>query len=235
MSDLLRVLEQSPCLEDIFIDVEGPDGTSPSGNTVVLEKLFRLEVTSSDHLGQFFEQVKLPGLAHMVIHGIGNWPEGSFKSLLSRSSCALKLLGFSEVVISGEQVIACLQLKACETIEHFGLAECGAEEVFTADPLVEYLTFRGVPHPNARLQAIELVHIKATDGLLAALAESRILPFPPLPPDAVPPSHLTKFRFSLSEGHALSQYSHPRDNLRFADLERNYPGIELIWKDDLEE
>ncbi|KAJ6584667.1 hypothetical protein B0H19DRAFT_1106000 [Mycena capillaripes] len=235
MFKVFQILEQAPNLENISLDVDGPAVTSSTGNVLVMKSVSRIEVTSSDHLGQFLEQVALPGLVDFAIHQIVNWPEAEFISFLSRSACALRSLHFYDVQISQEQLIACLRYKAFNTLESLFVWECDPP----ASALLQYLTYHGHPFPNPSLKAIELGNIHATDGLLSTLVESRLSTATGLPSGVPTPALLNRIQFSFVDGAFASEnFTHVEDWKRLREIERTSRDtrLELVWPDsDLEQ
>lgn len=227
MFDALQILERAPGLQDISFDVDGPSAISPTGKVLVMGAVSRLEITSTDHLGEFLEQIEMPGLEELGIHQIVNWPEAEFRSFLARSSCVLRVLDFYVVQIAEDQVIACLQQKACNMLEGLVVSEC----LPPANALLEHLTYREHPFPNPHLKWIELLNLQSTDGLFSAFAESRVVLRDGGLPSGVPaPTRLGKLRFSFFEGTIVSEeISHRNDCERLRKLDDAYPELDLIW------
>ncbi|KAJ7164698.1 hypothetical protein C8R43DRAFT_988052 [Mycena crocata] len=224
MFEVLQVMEQATGLEDGSFDVIGPNATCSTGKTLVMSKMWRLEVTSPDHLGEFLDQLELPCLADISMHQIANWPEEQFNSFLSRSSCALQKLEFHEVDIFEDQLIECLRKKACNTLEHL----IGVNIIPPASRLIQHLTYRSSPYPNPRLETIVLGNVEAEDGLFAALLESRVVK---TTRDANgPPCAVRTAGFSFIEGaHHSRETTHLEDWRRLRILERMCPDLTLIW------
>ncbi|KAJ7718128.1 hypothetical protein DFH07DRAFT_336872 [Mycena maculata] len=228
MSDVLQILEHAPSLQDISFDVGGPATTCSSGKVLVMAAVSRLEITSTDHLGDFLEQIELPALKEIGIHQIANWPDAAFRSFISRSSCILKILEFYDVEISENQIIGCLQDKVCNMLEGLVVSECDPPAL----GLLQHLTYRQHPFPNPHLTSIVLANLQAPDGFLAALVESRMSPpVTELPANAPTPARLARMRFSFIEGPG--SVTHINDWSQLQDLYKAYPELELIWPEDL--
>lgn len=95
---------------------------------------------------------RISGLENIGIHQIDHWPDADLCSFLSRSSCALTSLDFYDVYISQEQIIACLQHKACNTLESLAVRQCFPP---VATALLRHLTCHRHLLPNINLRAIE--------------------------------------------------------------------------------
>ncbi|KAJ7645641.1 hypothetical protein DFH06DRAFT_1212014 [Mycena polygramma] len=232
MYKVFLILEQAPDLENISLDIDGPAVTSSSGDVLCMKSVSRIEITSSEYLGQFLEQIQFPGLTDCAIHQIVNWPEAEFFSFLFRSSCHLTALHFYSVQISQEQLIKCLQHKACSTLEALSIWECHDPP---ASVVLQYLTYRDHPFPNPNLNSIELGNIQATDGLLSTLVESRLpTNVIEVPSGVATPARLNKFQFSFVEGVVASQITHVQDWGRLRDIERMHDpkDLEVIFPDD---
>lgn len=225
MATVFQVLELVPGLQNISFDVEGPAVTSSAGNILVLKSISRMQLTSAEHLGEFLERTEFPALDDIFIHQIFNWPEAAFRSFLSRSSCALTSLDLYDVHISEDQIIACLQHKACNTLETFAVGGC---EPPTADAFLQHLTCREYPFPNPCLKSIELGDIHAGDGLLSALVESRLFRNGfAIPLGGTPPTTLTKVQFSFVEGLFISQMNTHREDWKH--LGEMKSELEIEW------
>ncbi|KAJ7828086.1 hypothetical protein B0H13DRAFT_2118428 [Mycena leptocephala] len=235
MSKMFEILEHASGLQNLSLDVAGPSVTSSTGNVLVNKSVSRMEITSNEYLGQFLDQTEFPGLVHLAIHQIFHWPEAEFRSFLSRSSCVLNALDFYDVHISQEQIIACLQYKACITLESLVVWECEPE----AHALLQYLTYHGHPFPNPHLKSIELGYMVAPDGLLSSLVESRLFTTTIALPSSVPtPARLSKVRFSFMEGPVLGEtLLHTEDWKRLRELETRVPDseLEIFWPEEEEE
>ncbi|KAJ6466387.1 hypothetical protein C8R45DRAFT_488085 [Mycena sanguinolenta] len=230
MSTVFQVLELIPALRSISFDVEGPAVTSSTGNILVIKSIEILQITSPDVLGEFLQQTEFPGLVDAFVHQIVNWPHAEFCSFLSRSSCALTSLDFYDIHMSQDQIIACLQHKACNTLESFALGECDPP---AASFLLQYLTYHDHPFPNPNLKAIELMEIQAMDGILSDFVESRLSPnLVGLPAGVPAPARLDKIQFSFVEGTALSaSITHLEDWRRLRVMEST---LEIEWPDEVE-
>jgi hypothetical protein len=127
--------------------------------------------------------------------------------------------------ISDEHIIACLSHKACDSIESISIAEPDDDFLvgFRVDTLVKYLTYQG-PFVLPALRKIDLLNVLATDGLIATLAESRILPSLDLPEDVAPPAQLTHFFLYFGDTE-WSRMSNEGDKKRLQDLRIAYPEI----------
>ncbi|KAJ7134331.1 hypothetical protein C8R44DRAFT_422504 [Mycena epipterygia] len=226
MFNVLEVLEHAPGLEDASFDVEGPCATSSTGKVLVMGKLSRFEITSTEHLGQLLEQIELPRLVDLSIHQIVDWPEAEFQSFLSRSSCVLRTLNFYDVEISEDQIIACLRHKASHTLETLIVLACNPP----ANALLQHLTCHAHPFPNPRLRVIEVGSMYATDGILSSLAESRVIPITGLPPGVPVPDRLERLGFSFVEGREVAvRATHKGDWERLRELQRKFPEFEVVW------
>ncbi|KAJ7804087.1 hypothetical protein B0H13DRAFT_2159806 [Mycena leptocephala] len=194
MSKMFEILEHASGLQNLSLDVAGPSVTSSTGNVLVNKSVSRMEITSNEYLGQFLDQTEFPGLVHLAIHQIFHWPEAEF-----------------------QQIIACLQYKACITLESLVVWECEPE----AHALLQYLTYHGHPFPNPHLKSIELGYMVAPDGLLSSLVESRLFTTTIALPSSVPtPARLSKVRFSFMEGPVLGEtLLHTEDWKRLRELE----------------
>ncbi|KAJ7718123.1 hypothetical protein DFH07DRAFT_336493 [Mycena maculata] len=222
INEFLHLLKDAPGLQDVALDLGEPSAGDAIGDIIVAEGLSKLEVTSHHHLGLFFDRVRLPGLTEIEITQIDRWPQENFIAFLSRSSCTLKRLAFAEIDIHELHVLFCLFHKSCETLENLAISHCGP--YLRNDAVIQYLTYRQAPFPHTRLQTIELVPLNARDGLLANLAESRILPLPDLPSDVAEPGHLVRLHLSWNMA-----YFNPDDFRRIRDLETK---CEIEWMAD---
>jgi hypothetical protein len=84
-------------------------------------------------------------------------------------------------------------------------------DLYTADAILQHLTYREGWFPNPKLRAIELGNIHTTDGRLSAMVESRL--FLPTIADGVPvPERLQKVRFSFRDWLSAHQsITHTKD------------------------
>ncbi|KAJ7081383.1 hypothetical protein B0H15DRAFT_854976 [Mycena belliarum] len=199
IDDIFRLLKDVAGLVELGVDVSGPSAvTFSNGGIVVAKALCKLEITSSQwgHLADIFAQVALPSLTDLVISLIKYWPEDEsvLASFLSRSSCMLQRLVFLDVDMTVTQMIRYLEHKACNTLEWVAISEYA----YILDHLIEYLTYRQPPFPHPQLKTIELALDGGTPGLLANLAESRILPISGLPEGTTEPGSLTQLHITTA-------------------------------------
>ncbi|KAJ7465305.1 hypothetical protein FB451DRAFT_434115 [Mycena latifolia] len=204
INDFIRLLRDVPGLKDLSVDLGDLSAAGPINATVVAKTLSHLEITSHhwQMVAIFFDQVELPGLEELGISQIDDCSGDEFMSFLSRSSCVLKGLAFVDISMSAEQTIRCFQHKGCNMLERLTVMDC----LFLGDRLIQYLTYRQAPFPHTRLRVIELAHFIATTGLLADLAESRILPVAGLPEGVVQPGRLTEFKLTTMTSFEPNEY-----------------------------
>ncbi|KAJ6557215.1 hypothetical protein DFH09DRAFT_1163400 [Mycena vulgaris] len=225
MSTVLQVLQHAPGLQDISVDIEGPLAVSPTGSVLVMGSVSRLEITSSDHLGEFLGQIAMPRLADFGIHQIVVWPEAEFSSFLSRSSCVLHTLDLYDIDITEDQIIACLRQKACSMLHALVVSDCTPP----SNTLLQYLTYSASNFPCPHLKVIELGNFLANDGVLADLAESRVRPVIDLPPGVTIPGRLEKLRISFIEGRPAAVGTHAGDWVRLLALQNAWPEFDVEW------
>ncbi|CAK5270208.1 unnamed protein product [Mycena citricolor] len=229
MGNVLYILEATPGLEDLCVDIDGP--SVPRGPIIRMESLARLEVTSNDLLGLFFEHVEMPRLEDVCIYQLTVWPRSEVASFLTRSSCNLKVLDFHNAEVSQDDVIEFLKHKACVSLKALTVADC----IPPADYLLQYLTpdrkttQKFEQWPNPRLEAIELSNILTHDGCLSEMVASRLPPHfddrLPLPEGV---DHLRSIQFSFVDG-VNSPDAHVADWQSLQQLEKLHPTLELIW------
>ncbi|KAJ7903772.1 hypothetical protein B0H14DRAFT_3421951 [Mycena olivaceomarginata] len=235
MSTAFQLLENASGLEVFYIEIEGP-GVARS-SVLVMKSVLTMEIACSDgeHLGQFLKQLEFPCLTSMAFREVVSaWPERECHSFLSRSSCALKTLELIDVRTPQDHIIACLQHKACATLEWLHT------NMQPTDALLQHLTYRGHPFPNPKLRTIKLENIRAADGLLSALVESRLFlstTVTGLPPGVPVPAWLQRVRFTFVEGLAESRYvTHKEDWERLREIKRKALDIdlnvEIFWSDE---
>ncbi|KAJ7366449.1 hypothetical protein DFH08DRAFT_834364 [Mycena albidolilacea] len=205
MSTAFHLLEQVTLLESFSIKVEGPAVARSTGGVLVTKSVSTVEITCHWHLGQFLEQLEFPCLENISIRQVLVWPETEFHSFLSRSACALKTLELYNVHAPEERIIACLQHKACHTLESL---VCNP---YTADAILQHLTYREGWFPNPKLRAIDIGDIHTTDGRLSVMVESRLF-LPTIADGVLVPERLQKVRFSFQDGLSVSQsITHTKD------------------------
>ncbi|KAF8208601.1 hypothetical protein K438DRAFT_1812541 [Mycena galopus ATCC 62051] len=229
MVTVCQVLELVPALRNISFDVEGPAVTSSAGGVLVSKSIKSMQITSADVLGDFLDQTEFPGLVDLFVHQIVNWPQAQFCSFLTRSSCALTSLDLYDIHMSQDQIIACLQHKACSTLESLAVGECDPP---AGSALIQHLTYHEHPWPNPKLKYLELTDIHAPDGLLSTLIASRIFTTPIFLPAGVPvPDYLRKLQFSFVDGTVVSEtITHTEDWRRLREMESV---LEIDWPDEV--
>ncbi|KAJ6502248.1 hypothetical protein C8R45DRAFT_975887 [Mycena sanguinolenta] len=173
MSQAFQVFEDAPNLRHVDINVEGPVVPSSNKSRSTMKSLTKVEITSYDHLGEFLEQAEFPSVVDLRVCYADAWPAATFHSFLSRSSCALTALTFHGCIISPTEIVACLQHRACNTLESLCVQECipGDDDV-----LLRHLKYQGPEHPpcsHPNLRMIKLHDISSTDGVLAEMVGSR--------------------------------------------------------------
>ncbi|KAJ7725360.1 hypothetical protein B0H16DRAFT_282237 [Mycena metata] len=228
MSAVFQILEQASGLQDIHFDINGPSVTCSTGKVLVMESISRIELTSSECLGQFLDQVSFPGVAHISILQIDNWPGAEFQSFLSRSSCTVKSLSFDDVQISEIEVVACLEHKACAGLESLVVSECDPPN---ANALLRHLTYHAHPFRLPHLTSLEFGNIYSADTLLASLVESRVSTALTVPSGVSPPTRLGKVTFSFIDGPFMSKYMHTQDWRRLEVLDEESK-LEILWPEE---
>ncbi|KAJ6502240.1 hypothetical protein C8R45DRAFT_975866 [Mycena sanguinolenta] len=216
MSQIFQFFEDAPNLKYVDINVEGPVVASSAKSRLTMKSISEIEITSSENLGDFLEQVELPSVVDLSVCFIDVWPGPTFHSFLSRSSCALTMLEFHESLIPQEEIVICLQNSACNTLESFIMN--GITPTVT-DMILRHLTYRQSEHAfrNPRLRTIKLTDIRSTDGLFADMVESRC-PSTSLPSGQLAPAQLTVVQISLSL--TLDWYEHREDWKRLREVEK---------------
>ncbi|KAF7363720.1 hypothetical protein MSAN_01029800 [Mycena sanguinolenta] len=176
LSQIFRIFEDAPNLKHIDINVDGPGAPSSVQSRFNMKSISKLEITSYDHLHEFLGQAEFPSLVNLRICLVDLWPGPTFDSFLSHSSCALTILDFFDCIISPMETVASLKHDACETLESLSVEDCSGTRL-NADALLEHLTYHGPERHlyNPTLRTIKLRDVGATDGLLAAIVESRCL------------------------------------------------------------
>ncbi|KAJ7644345.1 hypothetical protein FB45DRAFT_824472 [Roridomyces roridus] len=226
MANALQVLENAPNLQDISFDIDGPATTTSSGQVLVMESVTRLEITSTDSLGEFLSQIALPSMTELGVHQIMQWSGPQFHEFITRSACALSVLDFYDIQLPEEALIECLNLKACHTLEGLVVSDC----IPPANQLLDHLTYRTHPFPNPHLVSLELGGIHSGDGILATLIASRVAVPASLPTDAPPPARLRKLRFSFFQiAEPERDITHRRDMEELKLLEDTYPELDMAW------
>ncbi|KAF7363709.1 F-box domain-containing protein [Mycena sanguinolenta] len=196
MSQIFRFFENAPNLRYVDINIEGPVVPSSTKTRLIMKSISKIETSSYEHLGEFLEQVELPSVVDLCVSFINVGPGPTFHSFLSRSSCALTILELHESLIPQEEIVTCLQNNACNTLESFFMNEITP---LGTDMILRHLTYREFEHAlcNPYLKNIKLTHICSTDGLFAAMVESRC-PSAFLPSGQLGPARLTEVQFSFS-------------------------------------
>ncbi|KAJ7221031.1 hypothetical protein B0H12DRAFT_1241293 [Mycena haematopus] len=229
MLQVVQIFEHASNLQNVSFHVERPAANCSARALLGMKSVSNLEISSDDLLGEFLEQTEFPNLVDLGLFQIYQWPDDAgFRSFLSRSSCALTTLGFFGCCITQENIIASLQHTACNTLESLYVQECVPS---IADALLQHLTYNGPERPlcNPKLSAIELHDIRAPDGLLSTMVESRLSATssssgPPAP---------TQLNVSFSFLDKRNQESdHKQDWTRLWDLEVASKGeLEIEWPD----
>ncbi|KAF8211877.1 hypothetical protein K438DRAFT_1751484 [Mycena galopus ATCC 62051] len=227
MFQVFQIFEHSSNLEDVGFVIEGPAVTSSPRSLIGMKSISKMGIISEEHLGPFLEQAEFPSLVDLRLEQIDLWPSPEFCSFLSRSSCALTALDFYGCFITQQEIIACLQHKACNTLEIFSARECFPQD---ADALLEHLTYQGPEHRiyNPNLIVIQLHEIHTTDGHLSAMVESRLFAAQSPEPPAV--ARLNQIRFSFDYDDTAS---HPEDWKRLRKVEKmaDNSEFEIGWPD----
>ncbi|KAJ7827473.1 hypothetical protein B0H14DRAFT_3144550 [Mycena olivaceomarginata] len=198
-----------------------------------------LKLSSDLGLRRFLEQAEFPSLVGLRFFGIGDWSRAELHSFLSRSSCALTTLDISSCFIDQGEIIACLQHKACNTLESLSVRDCSIAN--EDDVLLKLLTYYGPQHPFCcpNLRAIWLGNFYATDGLILALVESRLItPLSKLPSAPPPPARLKQVRFSFLDlvDDESKEAEHPEDCKRLREVEKiaDKSELDIVWLDEEE-
>ncbi|KAJ6502428.1 hypothetical protein C8R45DRAFT_1209982 [Mycena sanguinolenta] len=232
MSRLFQIFEDAPNLRHVHINVEGPVVPSSTKSRLTMKSVLKLEVTSYDHLGDFLEQTEFPNVADLYFSFVDTWPDGpTFHSFLSRSSCALTALTFHDCIISLQQIVDCLRHRACDTLETFSVRKC-APRLNAADMLLQHLTYHEPEKSlhNPKLRTIELHDIRATDGLLFVMVESRArYPMTLLSTIQPAPTRLEEVQFTFSPAET-QKTDHPEDWQRLRELKLMMRGeLKIVW------
>ncbi|KAJ7905787.1 hypothetical protein B0H14DRAFT_2661624 [Mycena olivaceomarginata] len=216
MSLVFQIFEHASNLTKICFDVDGPAVTSSARSLLGMKSITSMEITSHNHLGEFLAQTEFPSLVKLHILQIYPWPAAELQSFLSRSSCALTILGLLECGVSQEDIIACLQHKACNTLE-----------------TLFYLTYDGPGDQlwNPNLSTIDLQYIHAADGLLSALVESRLSTTLSRLPSSQPTPVCLNLVFFCFMDHN-SALIHVEDWKRLREMEEITDDLDIIWPGD---
>ncbi|KAF7363714.1 hypothetical protein MSAN_01029200 [Mycena sanguinolenta] len=172
MPQVFQIFEHASNLQNVAFRVKGPAVACSPGALLGMKSVSKMEISSED-VGEFLERTAFPNLVNLAMSHIFPWPDAEFRSFLSRSSCALTGLGFFDCYVAQEKIIGTLQHSTCNTLETFYVDECAPSD---ADALLQYLTYHGPDRPlsNPKLRGIELHDIRALDGLLSTMVESRL-------------------------------------------------------------
>ncbi|KAJ6502229.1 hypothetical protein C8R45DRAFT_862027 [Mycena sanguinolenta] len=227
MLDAFQVFEYASNLQNVAFRIKGPAVACSAGALLGMKSVSKMEIFSDDP-SEFLERTEFPNLVTLAMsHCIFPWPDAEFRSFLSRSSCALKGLGFYDCYITQDKIIDALQHGACKTLETFYVDECVPSE---ADALLQHLSYKpDRPLCNPKLRVIELHDIFVPDGVLSAMVESRLFASSSSGQPAPIPMPLDNVSFSFVP--RLGQEAvHPEDWKRLRELDENEE-LEIGWPD----
>ncbi|KAJ7070044.1 hypothetical protein C8F01DRAFT_1115093 [Mycena amicta] len=245
IADVLPLIEQIPTLRHLALTLLGPSPTDTKVTTSTSLVRLDLSTDTPETLDAFLSSLRLPALHTMLVRHVYRTPEAwwpqLFPRFFTRSQCALVTLNFLDVEVNEEEIIACLEHKACEGLALLVVVDCEPP----ADRLLKHLKYvleeDSVPEPNPDqpvaesggvfnnkcLRDIRLRNILSTDGLLAELAASRLqIPAQfharPEPPRDIP-TQLMNLRVRFVDG----QESHALDSAKLKELQGNFPSFSL--------
>ncbi|KAF8211916.1 hypothetical protein K438DRAFT_1218761 [Mycena galopus ATCC 62051] len=158
MSRVLQIFEHAQNLKQVDFHIDGPGVISSAKAFLGMKSISKMELCSYDHLGQFLEQAEFPSLVDLRVCFIDAWPGPELHSFLSRSSCALTTLDFSNCLISQKKIITCLRHRACNSLESLSVQECSPP---AANTLLQHLMFYG-PSVHSATPASEPLSCKTS-------------------------------------------------------------------------
>ncbi|KAJ7343149.1 hypothetical protein DFH08DRAFT_810663 [Mycena albidolilacea] len=203
-----------------FNIVEDASMMSPK-SLLGMKSVSTLKLSFDLGLRRFLEQAEFPSLVGLHFFGIGDWSRAELHSFLSHQG----------------EIIACLQHKACNTLESLSVRDCSI--VNEDDALLKLLTYYGPQHPFCcpNLRAIWLGNFYATDGLILAFVESRLVTLlSKLPSAPPPPARLKQVRLSFLDlvDDESKEAEHPEDSKRLREVEKiaDKSELDIVWLDE---
>lgn len=144
---LFRLFAHAPQLRDctMTVGVEEDGAILRDAVGITHPNLEALDLTAYDpeyYLGVLLDQMTLPALKKVHLHGMGGtWPEVEFHTLLTRSSCAMTSLSLAFFDIIEEEVIAILEHKSVATsLVHLNVQYLlGPPPLCTPDAVLQFL------------------------------------------------------------------------------------------------